>query len=563
MIDIYVLNKNLEAVGIIDSYRSLIWANRYYTVGDCELYLEASDSNISLLEAGNYLVRADDNMVCRINRVEVDTSAEEGNYLIVNGTDTKSFLDQRIVWSTLTCDGNLESFIRQLVNKTLINAALGARSLYKPNGSLLLQLGTAAGFTEVLTEQVTYKNVGEKVRDYCKTYGWGYRVVLSNNTLWFQLYNGTDRSNEVFFSDAYENLSSTKYVDDKTNMGNVALIAGEGEGANRARNVYGYAEGIDRYEHYIDAKDIAKSITWSDLTSAYPTTDQGGQGYISGNATSGYTYKMNYLNVQIVDGDQLTWLQTNYPSGQIITIDGNRYYQVYNEVIADIPSNAPDDTSICKLRDLVYSVYLLNRGAEKLSQYGEVISFEGSVIPDITFIYKQDYFLGDMVTVENEYGISATARITEIVEVLDENGYNMEPKFEYLDIDGNMQTYLLTHDETVLLTEDGEGMLAESHTARSRRTTTTQQTSGIKISELPEETEIDESHYMPFASNVETVKVSYGTLVNQVKQDVGADDYDELINKPQIEGVTLEGNKTYEQLNLAKITNSEIENLLT
>lgn len=433
MIDIYVLDKNLIPVGIIDAYRSLIWANRYNTVGDCELYLTASEDNISLLEAGNYLIRLDDEMVCKINRVEVDTSAEDGNYLIVNGIDSKSFLDQRIVWSTQTCDGFVETFIRSLVNLTLINANLGARQLYKPNGTKLLQLGTAAGFTEVTSEQITYKNVGEKVREYCKTYNWGYRVVLDNEQLWFQLYKGTDRSNEVYFSDQYENLSSTKYIDDKTNMGNVALVAGEGEGANRSRNVYGYAEGIDRFELYIDAKDIAKSITWEDLTDTYPTTDQGGQGYITGSASAGYTYNLNYANIQIVDSDQLTWLQTNYPSGQVVTIDGNQYYQVYNEVIADIPTNTPDDTSVCKLRDLIYMVYLLNRGAEKLSSYGEVISFEGSIIPDITFVYKQDYFLGDLVTVENEYGITATARIIEVVEVLDENGYNIEPKFEYIE----------------------------------------------------------------------------------------------------------------------------------
>ena len=434
MIDIYVLDRNLEAVGVIDTYRSLIWANRYYEVGDCELYLEASEENISLLQDGNYLIRPDDDMVCRINRVEVDTNSTNGNYLIVNGYDAKSLLDQRIVWSTMTCDGNVESFIRSLVNLTLINANLGARQVYKPNGTKLLQLGTAAGFTDVTTEQVTYKNVGEKVREYCKTYEWGYRVVLDNGQLWFQLYSGTDRSNEVFFSDEYENLSSTKYIDDKTNMGNVALVAGEGEGANRSRNVYGYAEGIDRYEHFIDAKDIAKSITWEELTDTYPTTDDGGEGYITGNATSGYTYNMNYINIQIVDSDQLTWLQTNFPSGQEVTIDGNEYYQVYNEVIADLPSNAPEDSSVCTLRDLIYMVYLLNRGAEKIAQYGEVESFEGSVIPNITFVYKQDYFLGDIVNVENEYGISADARITEVVEVVDESGYSMEPTFEYLSL---------------------------------------------------------------------------------------------------------------------------------
>lgn len=38
--------------------------------------------------------------------------------------------------------------------------------------------------------------------------------------------------------------------------------------------------------------------------------------------------------------------------------------------------------------------------------------------------------------------------------------------------------------------------------------------------------------------------------------------YNDLTNKPSIEGVTLTGNKTYADLNLQAITNNEIEDLL-
>ena len=167
------------------------------------------------------------------------------------------------------------------------------------------------------------------------------------------------------------------------------------------------------------------------MTNLYPTTDQGGQGYISGNATSGYTYKMNYINIQIVDSDQLTNLQATYPNGTLITIDGIQYYQVYNEVIADLPSNTLQDSDNVVLRDIVYSVYLLTRGYEKLSEYGAVTSFSGSIEPNTTFVYGKDYFLGDEVTIQNQFDITVQARITEIIEVNDDNGYSVEPKFEY------------------------------------------------------------------------------------------------------------------------------------
>lgn len=51
-----------------------------------------------------------------------------------------------------------------------------------------------------------------------------------------------------------------------------------------------------------------------------------------------------------------------------------------------------------------------------------------------------------------------------------------------------------------------------------------------------------------------TLKKTYAVVI---------DDYNYLNNKPQIEGVTLEGDKTFEELNLDRITNSEMEDILT
>lgn len=430
--DVYVLDKNLDAIGLVDTYKSLIWVNRYNDVGQCELYLPATTDALNLLQMGRYLMRGDDGMVCQIKKIELDTDVENGNYLIVTGYDAKRLLDQRIIWSTMSVDGNQEDFIREIVTKTVISPALSGRAMKKENGNQLVYLGNKANFNEVLSEQVSYKNVGEKIREYCAENKWGYRFVLSDGAFWFQLYKGTDRSDSVFFSEEYENLNTTKYVNDNTNLGNVALVGGEGEGPARSRNVSGYAESTDRYEIFVDAKDIAQTITWGDLTALYPTTDSGGQGYIASSG-GGYVYKLNYLNVEIVDADQLAQLKINYPDGQEITIGGIDYYQVYNVTIANLPSNTPADGDSVTLWAIIYEVYLLNRGYEKLAEYGGTTSFEGVIQPDVTFTYKVDYFLGDIVTVRNNFGISLGARIVEVTEVNDDNGYRVEPKFEYME----------------------------------------------------------------------------------------------------------------------------------
>lgn len=506
MIDVYVLDKELNTVGLIDSYRSLIWANRYRENGDCELYLEASARNIELLRMGYYLMRADDDMICRINKIELTTGTEDGNYLTVTGIDAKAFLDQRIIWTTSACNGNVEQFIRQLVKDAIISPTDARRAVN------LITLGALAGLTDTAAEQVSYKNLGEKIREYCSAYGWGYRFRLNeDNKFAFELYAGADRSENVMFSDQYENLSSSQYTDSCEEMNNVALIGGQGEGSARLKGTLGTASGEDRYEQFIDADDLSPQIKYEELTATYA----GGSVISSG---SGAIYRLSRLDVQIIDEEHLSWLQANY-SGETMVIDGVRYYRLTNIAIADLPDTSPTAETDVTLREIVYHSYLLNRGVEQLAGFGEKESFEGTIIPDVTFIYKQDYFLGDIVNVENEFGISADARIIEIIESVDENGYNIEPTFEYLGINQTIQTYLLTQDDEILLAENEEsGLITED--SPITRVATTERPAGVKISELPQVIELDGSYYMPFATDSETVKASYNTLKNAVQGDI-------------------------------------------
>lgn len=448
MIDIYVLNKDLEQIGIIDNYTSLIWASRYLEDGDCELYIGATNEMLSLLRKDHFLTRHDDDMICRIESIELDTNIEDGNYLIIKGYDVKKILSQRIVWTQTNIDGNVESYIRKLVNDSLINPNLSYRAITDSTGRKNFFLSNVKGFKEVITQQVTYAQVAEKIKELCNYYGWGYRIYVENKNFYFDLYKGIDRTGTVIFSPDLENLIATKYKEDSSNIANVALIGGEGEGSERTNNTSGHAEGIDRSEIFVDAKDISKTIKWEDLKLLYPT------GIISGT-----TYVMNQLDIQIIDDYQLADLKINFPNGIEITKDNVKYYRITNIVIADLNSSTPENNDDVILRNVIYSVYLLNRGYEKLSEYGSIITFEGSIEADTTFKYKEDYFLGDLVTIENEYGISIDARIVEVIEIYDENGKSIEPKFEYPHIDN--LNYLLTEIEDKILTENNEFILLE------------------------------------------------------------------------------------------------------
>lgn len=73
-----------------------------------------------------------------------------------------------------------------------------------------------------------------------------------------------------------------------------------------------------------------------------------------------------------------------------------------------------------------YSLLLFQQGMEFLAAAKDTRTFSGEIVSD-RYKYGTDYDLGDTVQVENEYGISGTAVVTEVTEVEDETGYNVHP----------------------------------------------------------------------------------------------------------------------------------------
>jgi len=70
------------------------------------------------------------------------------------------------------------------------------------------------------------------------------------------------------------------------------------------------------------------------------------------------------------------------------------------------------------LTDDQYKALLVQRGNEKLAENIINESFDADALPDINFVYAQDYDLGDIVTIkEKKWNKSMDKRITEIQEV--------------------------------------------------------------------------------------------------------------------------------------------------
>lgn len=77
-----------------------------------------------------------------------------------------------------------------------------------------------------------------------------------------------------------------------------------------------------------------------------------------------------------------------------------------------------------------YQQALIQRGNEKLAEFGIVECLEAATLPFVNFAYKTDYDLGDIVTVEKKaWSIQMNKRITEIQEIYENGGFSIVPTF--------------------------------------------------------------------------------------------------------------------------------------
>ena len=48
-----IRGSNLEVIGIVDTAKSIIWHSKFFSVGNFEIYVQASPEIIALLQVGN------------------------------------------------------------------------------------------------------------------------------------------------------------------------------------------------------------------------------------------------------------------------------------------------------------------------------------------------------------------------------------------------------------------------------------------------------------------------------------------------------------------------------
>lgn len=257
--DLYILDPDINLLGIIDGYSSLRWRRRYFEPGEIELHCPAAAA--SLLQAGNIIHRLDRQEAAIIEGIDVK-GTDNGDEITATGRMGSSMLDRRIITPTINFTGTVEAAMRKAVSDNAITA--------RPLPHLVL--GDAGGYAPTCSFQATGKGVLATCEALGRAAPLGFRVRLDiPGKQWiFEVYGGADRSVTqtarpyVLFSDEFRNITGPEYALNTTGYANYAYVAGEGEGSARVIVEVDRTDGEPRRELWVDARDLQQGEDMTD-----------------------------------------------------------------------------------------------------------------------------------------------------------------------------------------------------------------------------------------------------------------------------------------------------------
>jgi uncharacterized protein YacL (UPF0231 family) len=121
---------------------------------------------------------------------------------------------------------------------------------------------------EIHGPSVIYQKLGDTVllelSSICQSYDLGFRLQFlpRQQKFVFRIYRSKDRSLDqtenapVLFSSALDDILESSYQHNKSDLRNVAYIAGEGTGNDRKVQRVGDSSGLNRRELFVDARDL-------------------------------------------------------------------------------------------------------------------------------------------------------------------------------------------------------------------------------------------------------------------------------------------------------------------
>lgn len=358
--DLMTLDSNYQPSKLVENYDSLIWTERFNTMGDFQITTGDISRFMSLLPEGQPICIRESPVPMLVETHKIERKKNTAAKLTITGRAFESIYDRRPAiqyvqggtgdWSVVA---KLPSDIAYYIMKYItVDGALSVDDIFPgvtlqappdyltssgpnksfsvPRGGLLTAvlgfLQTAAK-ADPTTSPPTPVVIPKGIRSV--------RPSISGNHVTIQFYTGVDRSNTVYFDATRDLLDDGNYLFSKIGSADSAYVIGPSTGL--ILNKAGGSSGFDR---------------------------------------------------------------------RVVLVDGTS-------------SGVGDQNS------------LVEAGKTVLTEAAQTAAFDGSINQDLNpYVYGIDYFLGDMVKLVGDYGLSSSARVVEYIRAEDSTGIKSYPTLQ-------------------------------------------------------------------------------------------------------------------------------------
>lgn len=243
--EVYILDSDFSALGVIDEFLSCIWTERYSKAGDFELFCPVNDKTTALLYrpaddlTDRYAMIKDSDTYMVIENVLLTTDSEDGDRYTVTGRSIESVLDRRVIWDRYFAENvPISTIVSALVTRNATNPSESARRLgiFRPSGEAWFLNSSRNAQKQLKIAEYYGQNLYDTIVELCEANHIGFRAVpKAGGKFQLQLYDGADRSYGQFinpfvvFSEKFDNLLQSRWQKNTAGLKNYILVRGDAD----------------------------------------------------------------------------------------------------------------------------------------------------------------------------------------------------------------------------------------------------------------------------------------------------------------------------------------------
>lgn len=245
-----------EQTTAIFSFVSFTYRRMFRGAGEFTLELNSFDEADNL-QNGNYLIAGSDAYIIE-NRHKYDDGGKPK--LELSGRHVNSLMDRRVITSfAINTTDTIENQLRALVAENFISPTNSDRTVES------IALAPLKGITQKAASGYSVKNmtVLNALDQICSLYGLGWRLnyLPEQAQFAFEILPGRDKTSDVFFSDAYQNIAESEIYENTQGYKNVLYNV-----TDTGVSIYGSGSGIERREmiaENMEAADASEKLAES------------------------------------------------------------------------------------------------------------------------------------------------------------------------------------------------------------------------------------------------------------------------------------------------------------